>query len=82
MTKSDMHAAIEKYSMKAPVSGNDLSEPVEFNLMFSTSIGPTGNVKGLVVFFRIMIIFHRFCSSVHVFVHRFAFIFSEFFLAN
>eukprot|EP01134_Creolimax_fragrantissima_P003720 CFRG3720T1 len=26
--------------------GNPLSEPVDFNLMFCTSIGPTGNVKG------------------------------------
>ena len=41
-----MHAVIQKHKMKSPVSGNDLSEPIEFNLMFSTSIGPTGHVKG------------------------------------
>merc|ERR1711970_567830 len=32
--------------MKAPVSGNDLSEPIEFNLMFETHIGPSGAIKG------------------------------------
>ena len=46
MTKEEMHAVIQKHKMKSPVSGNDLSEPIEFNLMFSTSIGPTGHVKG------------------------------------
>ncbi|CAG8638717.1 23352_t:CDS:10, partial [Racocetra persica] len=29
-----------------PETGNDLTEPVEFNLMFESSIGPTGHLKG------------------------------------
>lgn len=37
---------IQKYGCKAPVTNNDLSDPAEFNLMFGTSIGPTGLVKG------------------------------------
>ena len=37
---------IQKYGCKAPATGNDLSAPVEFNLMFGTSIGPTGLLKG------------------------------------
>ena len=37
---------MKKFEMKAPVSGNDLSEPIEFNLMFETHIGPSGAVKG------------------------------------
>merc|ERR1719233_1267375 len=31
---------------KAPLTNNLLSEPIEFNLMFSTHIGPSGAVKG------------------------------------
>ncbi len=32
--------------MKAPETGNDLSEALPFNLMFETSIGPTGTQRG------------------------------------
>ena len=46
MSKDDMQETIRKYNMKAPVTGNDLSDPHEFNLMFSTSIGPGGYLKG------------------------------------
>ncbi|CDW56382.1 glycyl trna synthetase [Trichuris trichiura] len=45
-TWQEMQAVIEKYGMKSPVTGNDLSEPLAFNLMFPTSIGPTGLVPG------------------------------------
>ena len=48
MTKEQMQAVIEKYQIKSPVTGNALSEPMEFNLMFNTSIGPTGQLKGYV----------------------------------
>merc|ERR1719319_1749740 len=37
---------VERFAMKAPVSGNDLSEPIEFNLLFETHIGPSGAIKG------------------------------------
>ncbi|THD20520.1 Glycyl tRNA synthetase [Fasciola hepatica] len=37
---------IRRYDMKAPTTNNELSEPQEFNLMFSTVIGPTGQCKG------------------------------------
>lgn len=30
----------------APTTGNTLSKPFPFNLMFSTSIGPAGNMPG------------------------------------
>ncbi|ESO96348.1 hypothetical protein LOTGIDRAFT_202150 [Lottia gigantea] len=46
MSQNDMKEAIIKYDIKSPVKGNDISEPKEFNLMFSTSIGPTGQHKG------------------------------------
>lgn len=45
LSKDQLAEVVRKYNMKAPATGNDLSEPVEFNLMFSTSIGPTGLVK-------------------------------------
>uniref|UniRef100_A0A8C3SVJ5 Glycine--tRNA ligase n=1 Tax=Chelydra serpentina TaxID=8475 RepID=A0A8C3SVJ5_CHESE len=34
------------YNVKSPITGNDLSPPVSFNLMFKTSIGPGGNMLG------------------------------------
>ncbi|XP_072110313.1 glycine--tRNA ligase isoform X1 [Mobula birostris] len=34
------------YNVKSPVTGNDLSPPIAFNLMFQTSIGPGGNMPG------------------------------------
>lgn len=46
MTKDELAAILLKYGMKSPVSGNDLTEPMEFNLMFGTQIGPTGLIKG------------------------------------
>lgn len=46
MTANEMNEVILKYKMKSPVTNNDLTEPVAFNLMFATSIGPTGLIKG------------------------------------
>ena len=46
MNDKEMHKVITKYKLKSPITNNDLSEPVAFNLMFSTSIGPTGTIKG------------------------------------
>ncbi|XP_013105242.1 glycine--tRNA ligase [Stomoxys calcitrans] len=46
MTKQEMADVLAKYNIKSPLTGNDLTEPIEFNLMFATQIGPTGLVKG------------------------------------
>ncbi|XP_043461109.1 glycine--tRNA ligase [Leptopilina heterotoma] len=46
MNKSEMTTILRKFDMKSPISGNELTDPVEFNLMFGTQIGPTGLVKG------------------------------------
>lgn len=37
---------ITKHNIKNPVTGGDLNPPVAFNLMFGTSIGPTGALAG------------------------------------
>ena len=37
---------IKKYDIRAPATGNEVSEPTEFNLMFESNIGPTGQTKG------------------------------------
>lgn len=37
---------MQKYNIRSPESGNELSLPQEFNLMFESSIGPTGHLKG------------------------------------
>ena len=41
-----MAAILRELEMKSPLTQNDLSEPIEFNLMFQTHIGPTGLMKG------------------------------------
>ena len=46
MGKAEMSAVMDKFNMKSPITGNDLSEPIEFNLMFETHIGPSGAVRG------------------------------------
>ncbi|XP_054712516.1 glycine--tRNA ligase-like [Uloborus diversus] len=45
-SKDEMNALLRRFDIKSPNTGNDLSDALEFNLMFSTSIGPTGNLKG------------------------------------
>ena len=44
--KDEIWEKLKHYGAKAPVTNNDLTEPVEFNLMFSTSIGPGGHLPG------------------------------------
>merc|ERR1719189_2221982 len=46
MTGEEMRQVLRRFSIKSPASGHDLSDPMEFNLMFQTNIGPTGAVKG------------------------------------
>jgi glycyl-tRNA synthetase len=41
-----LHELIVRLGIKSPELKNDLSEPVMFNLMFDTQIGPTGQFKG------------------------------------
>jgi len=45
-TEKEMDEMIKKYGVVAPETGNGLSYPEPFNLMFKTSIGPTGTVPG------------------------------------
>lgn len=45
MTKDEMTAVLRKYDMKSPTTKNNLTDAIEFNLMFNTSIGPGGGVK-------------------------------------
>ncbi|CAH8495444.1 unnamed protein product [Schistosoma turkestanicum] len=42
----ELHQIIRRFDIKSPTTMNDLTEPQEFNLMFSTMIGPTGQCKG------------------------------------
>ncbi|XP_046915883.2 glycine--tRNA ligase [Dermatophagoides farinae] len=46
LSKEQMNEILQKFKIKSPLTGNDLSEAIEFNLMFSTMIGPSGQVKG------------------------------------
>merc|ERR1719339_189970 len=45
-TKEEQAATLKKFNIRSPVTNNELSEPIEFNLMFQTNIGPSGAVKG------------------------------------
>ncbi|KAI8066512.1 glycyl-tRNA synthetase [Gongronella butleri] len=42
----ELAAIMKKFDIRSPESGNELSTPQEFNLMFDSSIGPTGHLKG------------------------------------
>ena len=41
-----MAEIFKKLNIKAPESGNDLTDPVPFNLMFATQIGPGKSLTG------------------------------------
>lgn len=45
-SKEELGAKLKEYAIKAPETGNDLTDPYEFNLMFPTPIGPSGMVQG------------------------------------
>lgn len=47
-TGAELGQLMREHKVVAPETGNDVTEPVEFNLMFDSSIGPTGQVKGCV----------------------------------
>ena len=42
----ELGAILEKYGIKATATGNDLTKPFAFNLMFGTKIGPSGALTG------------------------------------
>ncbi|XP_033639760.1 glycine--tRNA ligase-like [Asterias rubens] len=44
--KEKLGEYFKTYGLKSPITNNELSAPMDFNLMFNTSIGPTGNVPG------------------------------------
>ncbi|XP_023223194.1 glycine--tRNA ligase-like [Centruroides sculpturatus] len=46
MTKEEMNAILRKFNIRSPITDNELSDPVEFSLMFNTTIGPSGLIKG------------------------------------
>eukprot|EP00474_Spongospora_subterranea_P004220 CRZ04678.1 hypothetical protein [Spongospora subterranea] len=45
-SRQDLHQVMTELGVKAEDTGNDISEPFEFNLMFGTPIGPSGKVHG------------------------------------
>lgn len=45
-SKEQIWAVFKQYAIKAPETGAELTEPEEFNLMFGTSIGPSGLIQG------------------------------------
>lgn len=45
-TQQELSDLFVKYNVKSPTTGNDLTPPISFNLMFQTSIGPGGNMPG------------------------------------
>lgn len=45
-SQSELKQLFQTYSIKSPLSGNALSAPMQFNLMFATSVGPGGQLRG------------------------------------
>lgn len=46
MGVDELAEALREYEVRAPDTGNELSAPYPFNLMFQTQLGPTGNAPG------------------------------------
>merc|ERR1711937_1016736 len=46
LTAEELGEQLKKYDCKAPDTGNDISDPFPFNLMFATLIGPRGDLQG------------------------------------
>lgn len=46
MSADKLHFHLQTLGARSPTTGNEVSEPIPFNLMFSTQIGPTGGLKG------------------------------------
>ncbi len=42
----ELHLLMQKLTIAAPETGNPISKPTLFNLMFETQIGPTGQFRG------------------------------------
>ena len=40
----ELEEKYKEYGIKSPETGNDLNPPIEFNLMFSSNIGPSGHI--------------------------------------
>lgn len=45
-TQQELADLFVQYNVKSSSTGNDLTPPISFNLMFQTSIGPGGNMTG------------------------------------
>eukprot|EP00276_Gloeochaete_wittrockiana_P003835 CAMPEP_0184647048 /NCGR_PEP_ID=MMETSP0308-20130426/3934_1 /TAXON_ID=38269 /ORGANISM="Gloeochaete witrockiana, Strain SAG 46.84" /LENGTH=678 /DNA_ID=CAMNT_0027077713 /DNA_START=27 /DNA_END=2063 /DNA_ORIENTATION=- len=45
-SQDELAEKLREFKIKAPDTGNDLSDPFPFNLMFQTSIGPSGTAPG------------------------------------
>ena len=45
-SKDELWEVFQKHQIKSPTTKNDLTEPVAFNLMFPTPIGPVGDQQG------------------------------------
>lgn len=52
-TGKELGELIRENKIVNPDTGNEVTEPVEFNLMFDSNIGPTGQIKGQVVLLRV-----------------------------
>ena len=46
LTKEELKEMFKRFDVKSPITGNDLSDPVDFNMMFKSEIGPTGDNPG------------------------------------
>lgn len=44
-SKEELQEIIQEFNIKSPKTGNDLSQPTEFNLMFDTQFGPSSLTK-------------------------------------
>lgn len=49
LDQHELGKVLKTYGVKSPETGNDITDPFPFNLMFETQIGPTGDYKVLLL---------------------------------
>lgn len=76
MSCDEMDKTIKKFNFKSPLTGNDLSEPISFNLMFPTEVGPAGDLhaflrpetaQGIFINFKRLLEFNQVCTISGIF---------------
>ena len=61
---------LKRFNVKSPVGNNPLGEPFDFNLMFTTNIGPGSKIPGYVAFSFLFVLSVSVCVPIaYLYLH-------------